>query len=176
MCLIALAQAGFKVKGVDRIKYLLDKVRAKASVAKVKIEWVQTDMREFVHPEAFNLVLSMFTSFGYFDNKQEDLEVLGNILKNLTPGGICLMDVMGKERLAMILQSTTYDILPDETKLIQRHDIFDDWTRVRNEWILIRKGRAKSFKFCHTIYGKKPECPVLCTEMNGHRGLGVEPP
>ena len=26
------------------------------------------------------------------------------------------------------------------------------------------------------FYGKKAECPVLCTEMNGYRGLGAEPP
>lgn len=151
-CSIALAQAGFKVTGVDRTKFLLDKARSKAREAKAKIEWVQTDMRDFVRPGAFNMVLSMCTSFGYFDNKREDLEVLGNILTSLKPGGICLIDVMGKELLAKILQPTTSDILPDGTKLIQRHEIFDDWTRVQNEWILIRKGRAKSFKFHHTIY------------------------
>ena len=36
--------------------------------------------------------------------------------------------------------------------LVERHEIYDDWTRVRNEWVLIRKGKAKSFKFNHTIY------------------------
>ncbi|MEJ2247165.1 MAG: SAM-dependent methyltransferase, partial [Acidobacteriota bacterium] len=47
---------------------------------------------------------------------------------------------------------TRSDVLPDGTEVIQKAEIFDDWTRVRNEWILIRKGRAKSFKFHHTIY------------------------
>ena len=94
----------------------------------------------------------MFTSLGYFDDKQEDVQVLGNILTSLRPGGVCLIDVMGKERLARILQPTTSEAFPDGTKLIQRHEIFDDWTRIRNEWILIRKGKTKSFKFHHTIY------------------------
>jgi SAM-dependent methyltransferase len=151
-CSIALAQAGFKVTGVDRTKFLLDKARAKARVAKTKIEWLQMDMRDFVRAETFDLVLSMFTSFGYFDDKNEDLHVLRNILTSLRPGGVFLIDVMGKERLAKILQPTTADELADGTKLIQRHEIFDDWTRIRNEWILIRQGRAKSFKFHHTIY------------------------
>ena len=151
-CSMALAQAGFKVTGVDRTKYLLDKARAKARAAKIKIEWVQTDMRDFARADAFDLALSMFTSFGYFDDKQEDLQVLGNILTSLKPGGVCLIDVMGKECLARILQPTISDVLPDGTKIVQRHEILDDWTRVRNEWILIRKGRAKSFKFHHTIY------------------------
>jgi hypothetical protein len=36
--------------------------------------------------------------------------------------------------------------------VVQHHEIFDDWTRIRNEWILIRKGRAKHFRFHHTVY------------------------
>jgi hypothetical protein len=36
--------------------------------------------------------------------------------------------------------------------LIQMHEIFDDWTRIRNEWILIKGNRAKRFKFHHTLY------------------------
>ncbi len=151
-CSIALAQAKFKVTGVDQTKFLLDKARAKARAAKTKIEWIQMDMRDFVRAGAFDLVLSMFTSFGYFDDKNEDLQVLRNIFTNLRPGGVCLIDVMGKERLAKILQPTTSEVLPDGTKVVQRHEIFDNWTRVRNEWILIRKGRSKSFHFHHTIY------------------------
>ena len=151
-CSSALAQVGFRVTGVDRTKYLLRKARAMARAAKLKIVWVQCDMRDFVRSDAFDLVLSMFTSFGYFDDKNEDMQVLRNILTSLRSGGVCLIDIMGKERLAKALQPTTSDVLPDGTKLIQRHEIFDDWTRIRNEWILIRKGRAKSFKFHHTVY------------------------
>jgi SAM-dependent methyltransferase len=151
-CSIELARAGFQVTGVDRTKYLLDRARTQARAARVKIEWVQADMRDFIRNNTFHLTLSMFTSFGYFDDKSEDLLVLGNVFSSLKPGGVLLIDVMGKERLAQILQPTTSDTLPDGTKLIQQHEIFDDWTRIRNEWILIRKGRAKTFKFHHTVY------------------------
>ncbi len=149
---VALAQRGFAVTGVDRTKFLLEKAKSMARAAKVKVEWVQMDMRDFVRPGAFDLVLSMFTSFGYFDDKSQDIAILQNIFASLRPGGSCLIDVMGKERLAKILNPTTSDLLPDGSILVQRHAIFDDWTRIRNEWILIRKGRAKSFRFHHTIY------------------------
>jgi len=151
-CSIALAKAGFKVTGVDRTKFLLDKARERAGDAKVKIEWVQKDMRDFVREKSFDLALSIFTSFGYFDDKCEDIKVLGNIIKSLKPGGVFLIDIISKERIARILQPITFDRLPDGTKLIQLHEIFDDWTRIRNEWILIRKGRARSFLFHHTLY------------------------
>jgi SAM-dependent methyltransferase len=149
---IALAKKGFSVTGVDRTKYLLDKARAKARAARLKIEWVQADMRDFVRPSSYALVLSMFTSFGYFDDKQEDLIVLRNMFASLQPGGVCLIEVLGKEHLAQILQPTTSSILPDGTLIVERHEIFDDWTRVRNEWLLIKNSRVKRFHFHHTIY------------------------
>ncbi len=149
---IALAKRRFAVTGVDRTKYLLDKARARARSARVRIEWVQRDMRDFVRSEAFDLALSMFTSFGYFDDKREDLRVLANILASLRPGGACLIEVGGKEWLARIFAPTTSHTLPDSSLLVQRHTIFDDWTRIRNEWILIRRGKAKTFKFHHTVY------------------------
>ncbi len=151
-CSIALARQGFNVTGVDGTKYLLDKARAKARAAGVKIEWIHQDMRDFVRPGAFDLAISMFTSFGYFDDKKQDVEVLSNIYDSLRPGGTCLIDVMGKERLAKNFQGTASEVLPDGSKLVQRHEVFDDWTRLRNEWILIRKGKAKSFEFHISIY------------------------
>ena len=63
-----------------------------------------------------------------------------------------MIEVLGKEYLAKIFQPTISRILPDGTLMVERHEIFDDWTRVRNEWLLIRKGRVRSFQFHHTIY------------------------
>ena len=151
-CSIALAKRGFSVTGVDKTKYLLDKARANAGAARVKIEWVEKDMRDFVRADSFALVLSMFTSFGYFDDKREDLIVLENTLASLQPGGACLIEVLGKEHLAKIFQPTTSTLLAEGTLVVERHEIFDDWTRVRNEWLVIRNSSAMRFKFHHTVY------------------------
>lgn len=151
-CSIALARRGFSVTGVDRTEYLLAEARRRARAAKVKIRWVRADMRDFVRPGAFDLVLSMFTSFGYFDDKREDFTVLENMSASLRPGGVCLIDVVAKEYLARVFQPTKSEVLPDGSRIVQRHEIFDDWTRIRNEWILIRRGRARSYTFHHTVY------------------------
>jgi SAM-dependent methyltransferase len=151
-CSIALARRGFTVTGVDRTKSLLDRARSRARRAGVPVEWVRADMRDFVREEAFDLALSMFTSFGYFEEKEEDLQVLRHVLASLKPGGVFLMELVGKEFLAGIFQPTTMETLPDGSRLVQNHEIFDDWTRIRNEWVLVRKGRTKTFRFHHTIY------------------------
>jgi SAM-dependent methyltransferase len=151
-CSIALAQLGFSVTGVDRTKLLLDRARSRARRAGARVEWVQADMRDFIREEAFDLTLSMFTSFGYFDDKEEDRVVLSNVLASLKPGGVLVMELVGKEFLAGGFQPVTMDELPDGSRLVHRHEIFDDWTRLRNEWVLIRQGRTRTFTFHHTIY------------------------
>ena len=151
-CSIALARRGFSVTGVDRTKYLLDKARAKARSARLKIEWVHQDMRDFVRPGAFALVISMFTSFGYFDDRREDELVLCNMFRSLRRGGACLLELLGKEYLAKIFQPTIATEMPGGALLVQNHKIFADWTRVRNEWLLISNHRVRTFRFHHNIY------------------------
>ena len=97
-------------------------------------------------------MLNLFTSFGYFDKKDDDRRVVRNIFDSLKAGGVCVIDVMGKERLAKIMQSSHAERHPDGSLLVQMHEIFDDWTRIRNEWILLKGNRARRFKFHHTIY------------------------
>jgi len=60
--------------------------------------------------------------------------------------------LFGKEVLARIFQPTSSHDLADGSILVQRHEIFDDWTRIRNERILIKRDQVKTFRFHHTIY------------------------
>jgi SAM-dependent methyltransferase len=149
---VALAKRGLRVTAVDRTKFLLDKARCCARSARVKVEFVRSDMRDFVRPATFKLALSMWTSFGYFDNKDDDRRALQNIFTSLKPSGVFVVDVMGKERLAKLVPSTTSTRYPDGSLVVEVHEIFDDWTRIRNEWILIKGNRVCRFKFHHTIY------------------------
>ncbi|HVM62730.1 MAG TPA: methyltransferase domain-containing protein [Verrucomicrobiae bacterium] len=149
---VALAKRGFQVTGVDRTRFLLNKARQRARAARVRVEFIESDMRDFVRAGAYRLVLSLFTSFGYFDKKDEDRRVLRNIFTSLKSNGVCVIDLMGKERLAKIFVPTTSTKYPDGALLIQRHEAFDDWTRIRNEWMLVKGNRARWFKFHHTVY------------------------
>ena len=149
---IPLAQRSFRVTGVDRTKRFLDRARADAKKARVRIEWVHQDMRDFVRPGAFDLALSMFTSFGYFDDKGEDLLVLRNIFASLRPGGSLLMELAGKEILARIFQPTTSTQLSDGSMLVERHEVFDGWSRMRNEWTFVKDGKTRTRRFHVTIY------------------------
>ena len=149
---IELARRGYRVTGVDRTKFLLDQAKERAAKSGQPVEWVQQDMRELVRPNAFGLVVNLWTSFRYFENEADDLRVLSNIFESLWPGGVLVMDLFGKEIMARGLSLTTSTEHPDGRLLVERRKICDGWTRVANEWILIKEGQARSFRFEHTIY------------------------
>ncbi len=149
---VALAKRGLQVTGVDLSLFLLDKARELAGTEGTGVEWVREDMRKFARPEAFDLVVNMFMAVGYFEDKEDDLKVLQNIHASLRTGSAFVIDVISKEWLAKNLLPTTSEELADGKVLVQRHEIVDDWTRIRNQWILIEGGRATTFRFEHTVY------------------------
>jgi SAM-dependent methyltransferase len=149
---VELARRGFRVTGVDRSPFLLGKARERAAGAGVTVEWIEEDMRRFRRPSAFDLACSMYTSFGYFAEEEDDLRVLRNVHESLGPGGSFLIDVISKERVARNWQNALCTDFEDGAVVVQRPKVRDDWRRIENEWILIKDGRARSYRFEHTIY------------------------
>jgi len=150
---MALARRGFRVTGVDRTGSLLDTASNRARLEDIDVEWVLSDMKDFIRPGSFDLALSMFTSFGYFDSHDENMRVLCNVHDSLKPGGRFLLETMGKEVLASIFRPVTVEELEDGSMLIQKHSIQHGWKRIANEWLILRDNRVEaSFRFSHWIY------------------------
>jgi len=152
---IELARRGYVVTGVDLSSLLLDKARQRAAGNNLEIEWVASDMRSFVRPESFDLAINLYTSFGYFENPQDDMKVLSNVRASLRTGGRLVMQMAGKELLASIFQPSSVDEVPGAGLLAQRRTVLDDWSRIRNEWTLIRDDEARTVTFSHFIYSAR---------------------
>ena len=142
---VPLAKEGFKVTGLDRTQLLLDRGEEYASAHAVTIEWVNEDMRRFVRSDTYDLVINMFTSFGYFEDMNENRAVLENVFKSLVSGGVFLMDLMGKEILARKSHPAMVDALPNGDLFIERPQVVDDWQKVQNEIITIIHGEIRVF-------------------------------
>ena len=149
---VALAAHGLRVTAVDRSPFLLEKARKRALNAGVHVEFVEQDMREYVRPGAYGLAINLFTSLGYFDDRSDDLKVLANVQRSLAPGGALVVEMAGKEQLARDFQPTLSTKYPDGSVLVQRHEVVEDWSRLKNEWILVQDGRSLSFEFHTRIY------------------------
>lgn len=158
---IALAKRGIQVTAVDRSEFLLRKAKEEAAKSNLEIEFVSDDMRHFVRSESFSLILNMLTSFGYFEDKEDDLKVLRNAYQSLKPEGAILIDIFGKELLARRYKATSSTECGDGVLLIQRHEICEDWTRCRNEWILVKDGTARTFMFQTRLYSGQEMKDIL---------------
>lgn len=149
---VPFAKRGFAVTGVDITPFLIKKAQEYAGREKVEIELVEQDMRYFRRPAAFDLALSMLTSFGYFDDERENLAVLENICASLRPGGAFVFDTYGKEIIARVFQETSSQKLVGGGLIVQRREVVSDWSQLENEWLVVKDGQVHTFLLRHWIY------------------------
>lgn len=78
----AFAARGHAVTGVDRTGRLLNRAEAGSNDRGLHVEWVQADMWEYRRPAGFDLICSLYTSLGYFEDPG-NRRVLENVLASL---------------------------------------------------------------------------------------------
>jgi SAM-dependent methyltransferase len=87
---IYLNEMGFDVTGAD----LSENSIAEANkFANDKLHFVVHDMRETC-PKKYDAILNLFTSFGYFENEEDNLKTLKAIHESLTEYGFAVIDFM----------------------------------------------------------------------------------
>jgi len=157
---IDMSRRGFEVTGVDRTEQYLAVARDKAAWEGLKIEFVQEDMRKFVRPGAFDAALSMFTSFGYFDDSEDDRIVAENVFRSLKTGGKWVIDLIGKEVLARIFQARDWDEM-DDTIILEERTPNADWSIMNMRWILVKNGRTEEFILNLRMYSARELSDLL---------------
>ena len=123
---LVLAEAGYRVTGVDRSPVQL----AEAERRRADAEWprlLRADYRELPFPDAsFDAALCLFSALGYLD-RAGDVGVLSEFRRVLRPGGALVVETMHRDRLARIYRERLWDHLPDGGLYLQEHD-FDQVT------------------------------------------------
>jgi len=149
---LELARRGFVVTGVDRTHAYLRRARRKARRQGLPVNFVERDMREPCGDAEFDVAINMFTSFGYFEDPADDRRVAANLLQALKPGGVLLMDTMGKEIVARRWQARDWAELPDGGVLLQERTLEQSWSWIRNRWLLVHDGNVESYEIGHRLY------------------------
>ncbi len=148
---LELARQGFRVTGVDRTGCSIERAGKSADEAGVDIEFVRDNMRAFRRSDAFDAAINMFTSFGYFDDPDDDRRILDNIYRSLKKGGCLLMELEGKEILAKKFQPRDW-VEQEGVFLLQEREAVDNWSCLKNRWILVTDGRVEEFHLRLRVY------------------------
>jgi len=149
--LLELGRRGFQVTGVDATAPLLEAAAGLADREGLDVELVHEDMRRFRRDAAFDAVLSMATSFGYFEDPLDDLRVLENVHGSLRPNGCLLMELMGKEVVARTLKGREWGEEGGMVLLTEQR-VRDDWTWVDNRLILLADSGRQELVLSHRLY------------------------
>jgi SAM-dependent methyltransferase len=122
---IYLNQKGYEVYGLDLSKNNISKAKEHENE---KLHFFIHDIRDTFRPAFFDVVLNLFTSFGYFENNFENQAAIKAIAKSLKPGGLLVLDYMNS-RKAIEEFNTQYNKVVDGitfqiTKKIEKGYIF----------------------------------------------------
>ncbi|MFQ3546958.1 MAG: class I SAM-dependent methyltransferase [Termitinemataceae bacterium] len=148
---VELAIRGHRLTGIDITSSYLEAARESARDEEVAIEFIQSDVRDFVRPVSFDLVLNLYTSFGYFSDPMDDRQVLANAYHSLVPGGVYILETLGKEiAVRDFIEGEWFEragavVLTEYTPL-------DDWEYLYNRWILLKNGERFERSFKQRLY------------------------
>ena len=135
---LELARRGCHMTGVDRTQAYIEKARDAAAQEGLAADFRVADMRNHCEPDSYDDVVNLFGSFGYFEDPEDDRRVVANAHASLRPGGLFLIETMGKEILARGFQANDWEEREDGLLLLSEKRITQNWSRVETRWIAIR--------------------------------------
>jgi SAM-dependent methyltransferase len=120
------ASKGYNTLGVDLSPFLIKQARmfSKQGNAKFskRLRFEIGDMRNIGHKEEFDLVVNLFSSFGYFDKEKENEKVIESVSGSLKKGGYFFFDFFNSRYLKKHLVPFSFEKRKNEI-LIQLRSI-----------------------------------------------------
>lgn len=96
---------GYHTTGVDLSAESIKKANEKASE---NLIFFQHDMRLPIEGESYDLVMNLFTSFGYFDQTDDNIRVLESVHTYLNEKGKLVIDFLNADKVAKGLVSVEH--------------------------------------------------------------------
>lgn len=146
-----------QVFGLDLSSHLLSEAQKKKKAGKPPV-FVQADMMHFPFKSRFDLIISLFTSFGYFDSDFEHQQVADQIAAALKPGAWFVIDYFNA---AFVSQN----LVPQGERIVEDMHISEKrWIangRVYKDIVLNHKGIKKQFHESVRIFELKALTDLL---------------
>lgn len=157
---LEFARRGYVVTGVDLTAMYIREARKRAKREGLAIDFLRQDMRRFRRTNTFDVVINLFTSFGYFPTQRDDMRVAEHMHTALKKGGSFVIELMGKEVLARIYRPRDWYEL-EGTIIMEERTPSKDWSTLENRWIILKGNRRKEFRFKIRFYSAAELCTLL---------------
>jgi ubiquinone/menaquinone biosynthesis C-methylase UbiE len=118
---------GLDVLGVDLSP---NSIASATKNEKATLQFSVHDMREVYQENRFDVVTNLFTSFGYFDDNNDEQKAINAMASNLKSGGVLIIDFMNVKKVIANLvlkeQKTIDGIIFNITRKVEAGHIIKD--------------------------------------------------
>ncbi len=117
---VYLNKKGFKVEGVDLSRKSLEKAKRYENKT---LKFYCEDIRSFRKTKYYDVILNLFTSFGYFQNESDNQKVFQNIHASLKDKGLFILDFFNANKVISKLKEYEIKIIDNvRFEIKKRHD------------------------------------------------------
>jgi cyclopropane fatty-acyl-phospholipid synthase-like methyltransferase len=114
---IYLNKKGFNVTGLDLSK---ENIKHASLFSNDRLNFFVHDMRNVFSQSEFNVILNLFTSFGYFDTEEENFKSIEACSLELQKEGVLVIDFMNTAKIIKNLIGTECKVIEDIEFCISR--------------------------------------------------------
>ena len=150
---VELASRGLEVTGVDLIQSELDAAAESANAEGVDLELIKADLRTFRSEKKFDCAINLYTSFGYCDTIEEDVQILKSIFNSVRDGGFFILENISREIAIKDFTEGEWFERAGKTVLTD-FSVVGAWEGLRSRWILIdnKTGERIEHEFIQRLY------------------------
>jgi D-alanine-D-alanine ligase len=154
---LEITKRGFKVEGLDRSRYLIQKAKASAKKENLNVKFKEGDARKLPFPpDSFEIVMMLGNSFGYFETVHDDLRILKEIFRILKPWGRLLLDVTDGEYLREKFQARSWEWIDKKLFVCRERSLSADRHRLISREVVtdVTKGVIADQFYAERLYTK----------------------
>ncbi len=155
---LELAHRGYKVEGLDRSHYLIQKAKTTVRKEGANVKFREGDARKLPYPtDMFEVVLLLGNSFGYFETVQDDLRVLQEVFRVLKPWGKVLIDVADGEYLKQHFRPRTWEWIDKKLFVCRERSLSLDKQRLISREVVthVTRGVIADQFYAERLYTRK---------------------
>tara|TARA_B100001094_G_C18195482_1_gene810489 strand:+ start:6854 stop:7591 length:738 start_codon:yes stop_codon:yes gene_type:complete len=110
-----------------------------------------SDMRDFKMSNSYGYIFNLFTSFGYFDEKSENIKVLENCYQHLKNKGLLIIDFLNAEKIKRTINNNQEikiinNIIFEIDKYISNNYVFKKIKIIDGDSVLNFKEKVQLFE------------------------------
>ncbi len=148
---ILLARKKYNVTAVDLSENLLSIARQTSEVENLAINFIHSDIRNFNSIKKYDLILNLFTSFGYFQTDEENFSILKKAYDLLKVNGYFVLDYFNSKFLIDNLVEFSTEVI-DGGIISQQRSIKD--SRIVKKILIDKKDEHSEYEESVRMFSK----------------------